>query len=142
MADGAAEDNAVGIPVLDGVGSAAVGTLAVTVFTLTQEVTRLRSGGVVTDPFGNEVPGAPAEDQVMVFAWWVGSSGEPYPSGHVERVESDASLIAAPGDFVQSDRVILPGVGVFEVEGRPANFDNNPWWSPGVETVALRMVEG
>lgn len=112
------------------------------VFPLTQEVTRLRSGGVVTDPFGNEVPGAPVEDQIMVFAWWIGSSGEPYPSGHVERVISDASLIAAPGDFEPSDQVILPGAGVFEVEGRPANFDNNPWWSPGVETVALRKVEG
>ena len=112
------------------------------VFPLTQEVTRLRAGEVGYDSHGNEVTGPPVEDQIMVFAWWVGSSGEPYPSGHVERVESDASLIAAPGDFEQSDRVILPGVGVFEVEGRPANYDNNPWWSPGVETVALRMVEG
>ena len=112
------------------------------VFPLTQEVTRLRPGGVTSDPFGNPVAGAPVEDQVLVFAWWVGSSGEPYPSGHVERVVSDASLIAAPGDFDPSDQVILPGLGVFEVEGRPANFDNNPWWSPGVETVALRKVEG
>ena len=112
------------------------------VFPLTKEVTRIRSGGVVTDPFGNEVPGPSSEDQVLVFAWWVGSSGEPNLSGHVERVESDASLIAAPGDFRPSDMVSLPGQGVFEVEGHPANFDNNPWWSPGVETVSLRRVEG
>ena len=112
------------------------------VFPLTKEVTRIRSGGVVTDPFGNEVPGPPTEDQVLVFAWWVGSSGEPNLSGHVERVESDASIIAAPGDFQPSDQVSLPGVGVFEVDGYPANFDNNPWWSPGVETVALKRVEG
>lgn len=112
------------------------------VFPLTQEVTRLRSGGEATDPFGNPVTGAPVEDQVLVFAWWVGSSGEPNLTGHVERVESDASLIAAPGDFAPSDQVILPGGGVFEVDGHPANYDNNPWWSPGVETVALRRVEG
>lgn len=112
------------------------------VFPLTQEVIRLRPGGTVTDPFGNELPGPPSEEPVLVFAWWIGSSGEPYPSGHVERVVSDASMIAAPGEFQPSDQVLLPGAGVFEVEGRPANFDNNPWWSPGVETVSLRKVEG
>lgn len=109
---------------------------------LTQEVTRLRPGGVVTDPFGNEVPGVPTEDQVLVFAWWVGSSGEPNLSGHVERTESDASLIGAPGDFLPSDQVILPGVGLFEVEGYAENYDNNPWLKPGRDTVRLKMVEG
>ena len=112
------------------------------VFPLTQEVTRLRSGEVGYDSHGNEVLGPPVEDQILVFAWWVGSSGEPNLTGHVERTESDASLIAAPGDFRPSDQVALPGVGVFEVDGYPANFDNNPWWSPGVETVALKRVEG
>lgn len=112
------------------------------VFPLTQEVTRLRTGGMSTDPFGNPVPGPPSEEQVLVFAWWIGSSGEPSLSGHVERVDSDASLIAGPGEFKPADQVVLPGGGVFEVEGHPSNYDNNPWWSPGVETVALRRVEG
>lgn len=102
----------------------------------------MRSTPAGEDAHGNEVPGVPIEDQVLVFAWWVGSSGEPNVSGHVERVESDASLIAAPGEFRPSDQVALPGHGVFEVDGHPANFDNNSWWSPGVESVQLRRVEG
>ena len=112
------------------------------VFPCTIEVTRLRSGGMSDDPFGNPVPAPPSEDQILVFAWWIGTSGEPSMAGHVERVESDASLIAEPGDFKPSDQVVLPGAGLFEVDGYPANFDNNPWWSPGVETVSLRRVEG
>lgn len=112
------------------------------VFPVTQEVIRLRPGGDDTDPFGNPVPGAPVEEPVLVFAWWIGSSGEPNLAGHVERVDSDASLIAEPGDFTPSDQVILPGQGVFKVDGHPANYDNNPWWSPGVEMVDLRRVEG
>lgn len=112
------------------------------VFPLTQEVTRIRAGHVGYDAHGNEIPGVVSEDPVRVFAWWIGSSGEPNLPGHVERVESDASMIAAPGDFQPSDRVVLPGSGEFEVEGHPSNYDNNPWWSPGVETVELRRVEG
>lgn len=113
-----------------------------TVFPLTKEVTRLRSGGVVTDPFGNEVPGAPVEDQIMVFAWWVGKSGEPGLAGHIERVDSDATMFAPTGEFTASDQVGLPGVGVFEVLGRPGNWDHNPWWPPGLEQVDLKLVEG
>ena len=112
------------------------------VFPLTKEVTRLRSGEVGYDSHGNEVTGPPVEDQILVFAWWVGSSGEPNLSGHVERTESDASLIGAPGDFLPSDQVILPGVGLFEVEGYAENYDNNPWLKPGRDTVRLKMVEG
>ena len=109
---------------------------------LTRPVTRIRHGEVGFDAHGNEVPGPPTEDQILVFAWWVGSSGEPNLSGHVERVESDASLIGAPGDFLPSDQVILPGVGLFEVDGYAGNYDNNPWLKPGRDTVRLKMVEG
>lgn len=123
-------------------GCWSVMAVAMSIFPLTQEVTRLRSGEDGTDAHGNQIPGPTEEDQVLVFAWWIGSSGEPQLPGHVERVESDASLIAGPGDFLPTDHVVLPGHGVFEVEGHPSNYDNNPWWSPGVETVALRRVEG
>lgn len=112
------------------------------VFPLTQEVTRLRPGQAGWDSHGNEISGTPLAEQVRVFAWWIGSSGEPNTPGHVERVESDASLIAAPGDFRPADHVQLPGAGEFEVDGHPSNYDNNPWWSPGVEMVQLRRVEG
>ena len=112
------------------------------VFPLTQEVTRLRSGGTVTDPFGNEVAGPPSEDQILVFAWWVGSSDEPGLAGHIERVESDATMFAPSGEFTASDQVVLPGVGVFEVMGRPGNWDHGPWWTPGLEQVDLKLVEG
>lgn len=116
--------------------------VVVSIFPLTLEVVRLRPGEATEDAHGNEQHGPPVEDTLLVFAWWIGSSGEPNLTGHVERVESDATMIAAPGDFQPSDQVVLQGAGLFEVDGHPANFDNNPWWSPGVETVALRMVGG
>lgn len=111
-------------------------------FPLTQEVIRLRPGGIVTDPFGNEFPGPPSEEPVLVFAWWIGKSDEPGLAGHIERVDSDATMFAPSGEFAASDRVALPGVGVFEVMGRPGNWDHNPWWSPGLEQVDLKLVEG
>lgn len=116
--------------------------VAMSVWPLTQTVTRLRPGGVVTDPFGNPVPGPPSDDQVLVFAWWIGSSGEPGVAGHVERVDSDATLFAPSGEFTASDQVELPGVGVFEVMGRPGNWDHNPWLVTGLEQVDLKLVEG
>lgn len=116
--------------------------VVMSVFPLTVPVTRCRPGPDVTDPLGNPVPGPMVEEQVLVFGYSLGSSDEPNLSGHVERVDSDASLIAGSGDFSPSDEVVLPEWGRFVVEGRPANFDNNPWWSPGVETISLRKVEG
>lgn len=112
------------------------------IFPLTEQVTRIRPSPGGTDAHGNPTEGDPVATVLRVFAWWIGSSTEPSMDGHVERIESDASMIAAPGEFRPSDRVELPGAGLFEVKGHPANYDNNPWWSPGVETVALRRVEG
>src|SRR5690625_7725073 len=98
------------------------------VFPLTQEVTRLRAGPSGRDAHGNEITGPPTEDQILVFAWWIGSSGEPGTAGHVERVESDASMISAPGDFKPSDRVALPGHGVFEEIGRASCRESGEVW--------------
>lgn len=105
-------------------------------------VMRHRPNGTVTDPFGNEVPGGTVAETVMVFAWWIGQSSEPGMSGHVERVDSDATMLAPTGEFTSSDEVELPGVGRFEVIGRPGNWDHNPWWRPGLEQVDLKLVEG
>lgn len=113
------------------------------VFPLTQKVTRVRPGEDTTDPFGNPVPGPSTEVEVLVFAWWIGSSGEPGLSGHVERVESDATVFAPPGVIKATDEVRLPGIDdVFRVMGRPGNWDHNPWWMPGLDQVDLKLVEG
>lgn len=112
------------------------------VWPLNEEVTRLRAGEIGYDSHGNEVAGPPVEDLIKVFAWWIGKSSEPGTPGHVERVDSDATMFAPAGEFVASDQVALPGVGVFEVMGRPGNWDRNPWLVPGLDQVDLKRVEG
>lgn len=111
-------------------------------FHCSQPVLRHRAGGTVTDPFGNEVPGEPVTETVKVFAWWIGSSSEPGLAGHVERVDSDATMFAPSGEFTPSDEVDLPDVGRFRVMGRPGNWDHNPWLIPGLEQVDLKLSEG
>lgn len=112
------------------------------VFPLTQPVGRIRAS-TGTDEMGNTVPlpGDPDNpDEVLVFAWWVSSSGEIDLGEHQERVTADAAIICEVGAFVPSDQVVLPGYGLFEVQGKPENYDANPWWSPSRDVILLRQA--
>lgn len=86
-----------------------------------------------------EVPGTP--ETVTVFGWYVGGRVEGRPDGHVYQVEWDATLYAPVEAHIHAgDRVRLPGVGEFTLVGEPSNWDNNPWFSPGLVEVRLKRV--
>lgn len=110
-------------------------------FPLTKPVTRIRRDLSGTDELNNDIT-VESRDEVLVFAYYTLSPDEPVVSRH-ERLELDARLIAGVGDFIADDAVVLPGLGdkEFEVIGEAENYEANPWWSPGVETVNLRRVQ-
>lgn len=96
---------------------------------------------VQVNEFGDEVevPGAP--ETIAVFGWYVGGRVEGRPDGHVYQVEWDATLYAPVEAGIHAgDRIRLPGVGEFTLVGEPSNWDNNPWFSPGLVEVRLKRV--
>ena len=79
--------------------------------------------------------------RVKVFGWELGGGAEGGPDGHVNRVEWDATLYA-PEDasITEDDRVGLPGVGVFSVDGPVGNWNANPYFNSGLVQVRLKRV--
>ncbi|MFY9190182.1 MAG: hypothetical protein WAN89_02765 [Lawsonella sp.] len=111
-------------------------------FPLIFEVTvhRVRDTGA-RDSFGTPIKESTTES-VKVFGWALGGADAP---GDItpERVEYDATLYPPSSvDLVDGDRVELPNAGMFEVSGPPENYDNNPWFMPGMSVVRLKRVAG
>ena len=96
----------------------------------------------MTNGFGDEVRDYGDTDEVEVFAFYVTGGEEVGTDGHVQQVSYDA-VVFAPDELniTAGDEVELPNVGVFKVEGPPGNWDNNPWFTPGLVQVRLRRVE-
>jgi hypothetical protein len=81
--------------------------------------------------------------EVLVVGWAVTGGVERGEDGHINQVSWDVSLYAPASLQVDAqDQFIVPGLGMFEVAGSPANWDNGPWWSPGVSEIHLRRVDG
>ena len=108
---------------------------------LTVPVTRHRVTRGAVDDLGNDT--TTVEDtEVMVFAAWVPSSDEQLLAGH-DRVLVDAKLAAPIDAFRDDDEATVDTIGGrFVVDGRPENYEANPWWSPGLEIVNLRRIHG
>lgn len=115
--------------------------MASTLLPLTVPVTRIRRVVTGVDRLGNDIVGESSE-HVLVFAYYTASPDEPLVAGH-ERLQLDARMITAVGDFVADDAVILPTFGdvPFEVIGEVENYDSNPWWSPDRDIVNLRRSQ-
>lgn len=110
-------------------------------FPLKLAVTRVRRDEAGVDELGNDVV-TEIRESIKVFGWYSTTPDEPIIAGH-ERVVVDVALIAKSGDFEAGDAVVLPGDdSVYEVIGGAANYDHNPWWSPGREVVGLKVVKG
>lgn len=77
----------------------------------------------------------------LVFAIYTGSSEEPKVAGH-DRVIVDGSMIGPAGIVSPHGRVTHNTLGAFEVVGEPEDYNNNPWFQPGVVVYNLRRVEG
>lgn len=75
-----------------------------------------------------------------MFGWWVSGGQEVGDDGHLMQVTYDGSVIAPAGVIGVDDEVDLPGVGLCRVDGPPANYDNGPWFTPGLEVSRLSRV--
>lgn len=108
-------------------------------FPLTVPVIRIRRTIGPPDALGNDTE-IEESTRVLVFAWGAASSDEPTIGGH-DRLQVDVAMHARAGDFIPDDAVVLDDGPPFEVVGRPANYDANPWWSPGLDRVDLKRSE-
>ena len=93
------------------------------------------SRGNTVDVWGDPV-------DVAVYGWHTGETIEPQIAGH-ERVRHDARILAPPSFRPgPKDKVILPVLGEFEVEGETEDFNHGPFgWEPG-NAIGLRKVYG
>lgn len=94
------------------------------------------------DDLGKPLPAVPKRESVAVSGWAVPRSDEPKLAGH-DRLTVDMELLAPVGEFKADDQVDIPGEGLFEVVGRPENYEHSPWasaWTPGTEVVNLRRL--
>lgn len=108
-------------------------------YPLTVPVRRVRREVGPPDDLGNDTE-VETTETVLVFAWAQINPQEPVVAGH-ERLQVDVQMFAGPGGFLPDDAVVLDAGPPFEVIGETLNYDNNPWWSPGVEVVNLRRSQ-
>ena len=100
----------------------------------------LRRSVTVTNGFGDEVRDYGDPETVKVFAYYITGGSETGIDGHTQQVEHDA-VVFAPTELgiTAEDRIDIPD-GTFDVSQPPGNWDNNPWWSPGLVQVKLKRV--
>lgn len=113
---------------------------AVTVFPLGQTVEVYTPGEPITDAHGNDIPGVGSWEPVKVFAWAVNKVSE--DGGEFTLRTIDELTVYAPVAFHPGGRVRLPDSSEWEVQGNAEDYNNNPWWSPGLLVVHCRKVEG
>ncbi|WP_157108905.1 hypothetical protein [Corynebacterium aquilae] len=96
-----------------------------------------------TDFFGDDViRGDVHWQQVNVFGWALNVVDE-QQGDSVSRTRDHIDLYAPHAVSPLSGQVVrLPDGTVWEVEGNPQNYDNNPWWQPGLAVTRLYRVEG
>lgn len=97
--------------------------------------------GAGTDFFGDPVGETIATETVAVFGWAITSVAET-ATDSVMRLVNELQLFAPSGTIKAPDTVVLPDGGRWEVHGTPENYDNNPWFSPGLEVVKCRQISG
>ena len=113
---------------------------AVTVFPLGQTVEVYTPGEPTTDAHGNDIPGVGSWESVKVFAWAVNKVSE--DGGEFTLRTIDELTVYTPVTFHPGGRVRLPDSSEWEVQGNAEDYNNNPWWSPGLLVVHCRKVEG
>lgn len=108
---------------------------------LTVPVVLMRRVGGGVDEYGDPLPERFSEENVMVFGVAVGGD-EPVTATRPERVRHDLTVYAPTSLQVGArDRIRHRGE-VFEVDGPPGDWDENPWWSPGLAQIRCNRLEG
>lgn len=94
------------------------------------------------DAFGNQLE-VTADYPLQVFGWVLGGVELADKLG-TNRVQYDATLYASTSQPVLPlDRIQLEQGGEWYEVDRPAeNYENNPWFQPGLVVVYLKKVEG
>lgn len=114
---------------------------AVTVFPLGQTVEVYAPGEPTTDAHNNDIPGVGSWEPVKVFAWAVNKVSEDERGASMLRT-IDELTVYTPIAFPAGGKVRLPDDTVWEVQSNAEDYNNNPWWSPGLLVVHCRKVEG
>lgn len=94
-----------------------------------------------TDRFGNPVRVLGGWQPVMVAGWWI-SRVEEKTGDSVLRTVSELSIITPAGVLSAEQQVQLPDGSVWEVHGEEENYQNGPWWNPGLVVVNCKKVSG
>lgn len=100
------------------------------------------SAVVEVDRFGNERRTPATWVKVKVFGWAVAAVDETAGDSvlrTVDQLQLYCSRDVAPDADMQ---VRLPDQSVWTVQGHFEDYENNPWWSPGLVVVRCRNVEG
>lgn len=94
-----------------------------------------------SSPRGNEIEKHDDAEPQLVHLWYPSEVAAP-TDGHAERIAFDATCYPPTDLGVKvGDRIELPGEGWFRVVA-VSNYDNNPYFVPGIVDVKLRRVDG
>ena len=97
-------------------------------------------GTPTTDAHGNQIPGVGSWSDQGVFGWAVNKIEEE-GGDHLLRTV-DVLTVYTPVGFPASGRVRLPDGSEWDVQGNAEDYNNNPWWTPGLFVARARKVEG
>lgn len=94
-----------------------------------------------SSPRGNKVGAFADVEPRHVHLWYPSELAAP-TDGHADRIAFDATCYPPTALGVKvGDRIELPGEGWFTVVS-VSNYDNNPYFVPGIVDVKLRRVDG
>lgn len=89
---------------------------------------------MVEDPLTGKLLPRPGEtvDQ-PVFGWSVQQSVEKVSAdGASSWLQERLQLIGPPEVITAEDKIVLPDGSEWALEGNAEDYNNNPWWSPGL----------
>ena len=94
----------------------------------------------VHNSMDDPVPGYAPRRDLQVFGWDVSGGAESTQYASVQVAYDAVVYVPTETGIRATDRIELPGYGLFEVDGPPGNWDHNPWWTPGLVEVRLKSL--
>ena len=101
-----------------------------------------RAGQPVVDRFGNKRPSLDHWERVKVFGWAVNQTSEGDQASVLRTYDQLTVYMPHKTAPAPSEKIKLPDETIWEVEGNPEDYDNNPWFAPGLVVVHCKKVEG